>query len=1601
MIAATAGRRSRRRYRHLGWAAAFAAVCLVSQVIEPVAAAHAASNPAASYTYDADGRLATVTAAAGNVATYSYDAVGNVKSVTVTPAGARQSTALKAHTRRLGRPEVTSVSQGSARVGQRVTITGSGFSPQRAADVVRIGSLLATVVAASSSRLTIAAPPGSGGQVSVRTPGGSSTHGTLAIRGAPRSAGPVRDARADLRPLHAPAGVTALAGQIENARGSPLQGVRVSVSGGAGRSGASTVTNPGGQFLLRDLSAGRHMLTIDGSSLPGGRDYGIYTEPVELPAGRTSVLPWISYLTAIDTTHAITIASPTRREVTLTTPRIPGLKVLIPAGTVIHSQAGKIVRSLSITPLPTNRTPMPWGPGMIPQFFTIQPGGATISGQGLQVIYPNTAKRPPGEAVAYLAEDPAWPGTGWWRYGTGHVSANGREIIPTIGTRYKTTNPGGNATLPAPGKGPPAGSECSCGDPVDLATGLFVDQATDISLPDIQGVTVTRSFRQLDNVVRDFGIGGSDSLNLYVIADSAGNYDLTLPDGGSVKYTPTNTTGVYQAVNSPTDYAGSVLTETNSDPDGPFTLKLRNGTQMAFGDPAYLTAITDRFGNTVDINRTGATNGQIKTVTTPSGRWLSFTYGVCVSATSTKCITQITDNSGRTVTYQYDANGRLIKVTNVDGGVTTNGWANCTNATTCTELTSITDPLGRVTKITYGTNGTVSQQTQPNSGTWKYQYTLTKGKITNVIATDPDGNQSSTSFAANGYATSNTVGYGTSLAETSTSTYEPNTGLVASTTDALGRTTSYTYDALGNPLSITVLAGTPQAATTTYTYEPVYNRLASVTDPLGNTTSYTYNDQAGTETITNPRQKQTVITLNDRGQIVSTRDPLGGITYYSYLSGDLVATADPLGNVSATYYDSAGRPLQVTDPDGNTTMYTYDAAGNKLTSTDPLGNTTHLAYDADGDLTSYTDASGNATHYTYDSLGDMATVTDPLGKTDKWTYDPDGNLLTSTDRDGNVTNHAYDALGRLTTTAYGVNGAQNYDTVNTTYDQANRPTQVVDSLTGTYSYTYGNLNDILQYSSPQGSISYTYNNGGQRTGMTVSGQPAISYTYDADGNLISLTQGSASASYTYDDGGNLKAVTLPNGVTETDTYDAASNLMSTTATTSGGSTIGSAQYTYDSDGRITTANGSLVTAALPVAVASETYNADNELTAINGTNLSYDADGSLTSDGSNTYTWNPLGQLSSVITATATYSYGYSPAGQRVSVTTGGVTTSSLYDGSTLVRQSSGGSAIANYLSGGPDGTLQIQNSTGTSVPLYNQTASTTQLTNSTGQIATTYTYDPPGNTTVSGTPNANPERYAASLTNPTGLDLMGSRYYDPAIGRFISQDPLGLAAGSPNLYEYAGDDPVDLNDPSGLSPLSVVGHVAADMGVGAINGLTFGIFHLQPPYCGPGLGFAFALGDILGNIAAGVILGGVGGAVLDGIGGALEAADATDVAIDLAADETDSVAAQAARTAADAANAGGTRVIGHYPAYVELAQETGAKSFSVPTDVWDPMTPEEQWSANQTFLDRGIANGETFRLATPIEEMRIPSAYANEVNYLLKNGYTLNSAGDALVPGG
>ena len=86
------------------------------------------------------------------------------------------------------------------------------------------------------------------------------------------------------------------------------------------------------------------------------------------------------------------------------------------------------------------------------------------------------------------------------------------------------------------------------------------------------------------------------------------------------------------------------------------------------------------------------------------------------------------------------------------------------------------------------------------------------------------------------------------------------------------------------------------------------------------------------------------------------------------------------------------------------------------------------------------------------------------------------------------------------------------------------------------------------------------------------------------------------------------------------------------------------------------------------------------------------------------------------------------------------------------------------------------------------------------GNLATQYTYDPFGSTTVLGSASSSTFQYTSRENDSNGIYYYRARYYDPLIARFISEDPLGFRGGI-NVYAYGYDNPLEFSDPSGTQP--------------------------------------------------------------------------------------------------------------------------------------------------------------------------------------------------------
>lgn len=309
----------------------------------------------------------------------------------------------------------------------------------------------------------------------------------------------------------------------------------------------------------------------------------------------------------------------------------------------------------------------------------------------------------------------------------------------------------------------------------------------------------------------------------------------------------------------------------------------------------------------------------------------------------------------------------------------------------------------------------------------------------------------------------------------------------------------------------------------------------------------------------------------------------------------------------------------------------------------------------------------------------------------------------------------------------------------------------------------------------------------------VAGQPTVAYSYDDGDRLAQITQGASSVGFTYDNANRRRTLTLPNGITAEYAYDAASEITGITYKL-GANVLGDLTYGYDDAGRRTQMGGSLARTGLRQALSSAAYDAANELTQWGSTNLAYDGNGNLVSDGVNTYTWNVRNQLTSISGGT-TAGFQYDASGRRIA--RGGTTF--FYDGVNPIQELSAGAATANLLTGlGVDEVFTRTDSSGPSYFLTDALGSSLALTDSTGALQTQYTYEPFGNTTSSGPASSNTFQYTGRENDGTGLYYYRARYYSPTLHRFISEDPIGLAAGV-DFFTYTGNNPIDLNDPYGL----------------------------------------------------------------------------------------------------------------------------------------------------------------------------------------------------------
>ena len=366
-----------------------------------------------------------------------------------------------------------------------------------------------------------------------------------------------------------------------------------------------------------------------------------------------------------------------------------------------------------------------------------------------------------------------------------------------------------------------------------------------------------------------------------------------------------------------------------------------------------------------------------------------------------------------------------------------------------------------------------------------------------------------------------------------TNTYD-ELGRVVHQLTEYGREVSYTY----TPSLVTIVADAETGDNSNLWTSDSKGRLIGITATDGSRQTMRYDSFGNRVGITERDGSRTTRVFDNRGRLKRERTPEG--TDYTYgwdehdrITGVSVRDArDPrnLGTpmtVSYEYTDSMNpNPSAVTDADGAQTLYDWDDRGLLTRVTDPTGVSTTFEYDAYGDLVLVTNGAGNTTTLIRDDHGRVIGVIDPLGRRGTATYNSSGALASIENADGARWTFAYPELAVESLPALVRNST------NTSGGCGNLPTSVTDPYGATIRFTYNAGGEIASVTNPLGHTTEgTFDTWGNLVGLTTASGAVWKYVYDGLSQLVEATDPSGAATrYSYDLNGELSSVTDATGV---------------------------------------------------------------------------------------------------------------------------------------------------------------------------------------------------------------------------------------------------------------------------------------------------------------------------------------------------------------------------------------------------------------------------------------------------------------------------------------
>lgn len=579
---------------------------------------------------------------------------------------------------------------------------------------------------------------------------------------------------------------------------------------------------------------------------------------------------------------------------------------------------------LPVKPLPENA-----GVRTVYMFYFDKVGGGTPD-KSIPIKAKNDLNLLPGEKAVlwYYDESPVEDEApnDWAVAGTGTVTPDGMHIVSDPGVGIPKfccgaaawgapplpdppnccENPcndgccGGGGSGGGPGPGP-GGPNQTAGDPVDLSTGYFLHAKTDMYVPGIIPVSISRYYRSRESGSAVTGLQGLGAFGKGTYFeydwkmtgyDASGNinnsnpmmYLLVKPGNYQFRFAK-QADGTFINTTNPS-MRSAVVTKYS---DNSKTLRMRDGWTYKFAPSGGMIEMSDKNGNMLTfVRRSDYEGGYLKEIITSEGNRITFNQ----TFTGIFRTDSIVDHTGRTVGYTYETDPfspypRLKKVTYPDGGSIEYRYDSSGRMSEIINEQGIREVLNE-----YDSNNRVIKQTHIDGGVYTFNYTLAGGNITETSMISPNGAVTTWRFYDDsgayrgGFITRVTTVEGVTK-------YERDivSNLITSVTDPLGRVMSYTYYPNGLLKTETDNLGN----VTSYEYEPAYGLPTKITDPLGNVTTIAYTMSGGKVSKTD------------------IRDPLSNLTTINYNTfGMPTSIKDPNNNTSTFMYDNAGRPAELT-----------------------------------------------------------------------------------------------------------------------------------------------------------------------------------------------------------------------------------------------------------------------------------------------------------------------------------------------------------------------------------------------------------------------------------------------------------------------------------------------------------------------------------------------------------------------------------------------------------------------------------------------------------------------------------------------------------------